>query len=101
MDQSKRSSEVQLPPPYSQDDGQQNTYGQENTYGQQNYSSPHYGLNVGPGNIAVVSPAGQYNDMGQGHPEDQQQQWAAPLPPDYSTGLEDTGCFDDKAIRRG
>ncbi|XP_042172830.1 protein lifeguard 1 [Oncorhynchus tshawytscha] len=39
--------------------------------------------------------------MGQGHPEDQQQQWAAPLPPDYSTGLEDTGCFDDKAIRRG
>ncbi|XP_038838765.1 protein lifeguard 1 [Salvelinus namaycush] len=101
MDQSKRSSEVQPPPPYSQDDGQQNPYGQQNPDGQNNNSSPHYGLSVGPGNIAVVSPAGQYNDMGQGHPEDQQQQWAPPLPPDYSTGLEDTGCFDDKAIRRG
>ncbi|CAB1321252.1 unnamed protein product [Coregonus sp. 'balchen'] len=83
--------------------GQRNTYGQQNAYGQNNYSHPHYGLNVGPGNIAVVSPAGQYDDMGQGHPEEQQQHWAPPLPlqADYSTGLEDTGCFDDKAIRRG
>ncbi|KAK6327207.1 hypothetical protein J4Q44_G00028520 [Coregonus suidteri] len=98
--------------PYGQRNtyGQQNPYGQRNTYGQQNpygqrnkYSHPHYGLNVGPGNIAVVSPAGQYDDMGQGHPEDQQQHSAPPLPlqADYSTGLEDTGCFDDKAIRRG
>uniref|UniRef100_A0A4W5QV36 Uncharacterized protein n=1 Tax=Hucho hucho TaxID=62062 RepID=A0A4W5QV36_9TELE len=109
MDQSKRSREAQPPPPYSQGYRQQNNYGQQNTcgqqnpYGQNNYSSPHYGLNVGPGNIAVVSPADQYGDMGERHAENQQQQWATPLPlpPDYSTGLEDTGCFDDKAIRRG
>lgn len=60
-------------------------------------------LEVGNGNVAVVSPPGTYDNMV--HPEgvagaggvDQYGQ----APPDYSYGMEDSSGFSDAAIRRG
>ncbi|KAI1885694.1 hypothetical protein AGOR_G00206450 [Albula goreensis] len=53
--------------------------------------APAPGFHVGQGNIAVVTPAGDYDSTG-----------SAP-PPDYSQGFEDQdSChFSDAAIRRG
>lgn len=59
-------------------------------------------IQVGKGNVAVVSPPGTYDNMV--HPEGAaaaggNQQYGE-APPDYSYGLEDSG-FSDAAIRRG
>ncbi|XP_010891053.1 protein lifeguard 1 [Esox lucius] len=95
MDQSKSTAEAQ-PPPYSYPDyGQKNAGGQDN-YGQNTFGHPQDSVGIGPGNIAVVCPAGQYGNNDQGSSEDQ-----PPPPPWYSCGMEDANCFDDKAIRRG
>ncbi|KAG5856789.1 protein lifeguard 1 [Anguilla anguilla] len=74
----------QNPPPYSPHYYPQNP-------------APTQGFYVGQGNIAVVTPAGDYDDMG--NPMDSH----SSAPPEYSQGFEDqdTFHFSDAAIRRG
>ncbi|XP_061074896.1 protein lifeguard 1 [Conger conger] len=74
----------QNPPPYSPGYYPQNP-------------APPPGFHVGQGNIAVVSPAADYNSMGD--PENGH----SCAPPEYSQGFEDqeTYLFSDATIRRG
>ncbi|XP_035528765.1 protein lifeguard 1 [Morone saxatilis] len=77
------------PPPYNPQD-----------YGHSSYTGMSY--QVGDGNVAVVSPPGNYDNMV--HPEELtaaggNQQYGH-APPDYSQGIEDSS-FSDAAIRRG